>query len=242
MNRTWRVLLIVAVGGLSITAVAALVVQAAVLVWQAGASSTVSLRWSDTLLEFLDEQIDAGYEEAPRLHEADPLLNQRKILLHHSVNARTAKDVTARLMFLDSLDSAAPIDLFISTQGGWVDSAFAIIDAMRLIDAPVNTWAVGGCYSAGALILASGTGRRIATESAIIMIHANASDSLEEYSYERLDRKRYESVWRRTATLPREWFPMTADDSYYLSAEEAARFNVVDEIVPLWPDHPRTRP
>ena len=187
-----------------------------------------------TLSDFVDEQIDAG-EELPRLDVDDPLLRARKVLLFHDVNSRTAKDVSARLIYLSQIDPTAPIDLYISTQGGWEDNAFAIIDTMRAIAAPVNTWAVGGCYSAGVLILTAGTGRRYATEDSVLMIHANLeSPSGEAYSYPPLAQQRYERVYKETAALPPAWYPMTTDQQYYLAPAEALKMKLIDAIVPVW--------
>ena len=187
----------------------------------------------DTLGDFLDALIDAGHED-PVFTADDPLLRNRRVLLFHDVNSKTAKDVSARLMYLSSVDSKLPIDLYISTQGGWSDSAFTIIDTMRTIPAPVNTWAVGGCYSSGALILAAATGRRFATEDAILMIHTNLEDSREPYSFEPLGRERYERVYRETTRLPADWYPMTDDKERYLSPKEALAFRLIDEVVPVW--------
>jgi ATP-dependent Clp endopeptidase proteolytic subunit ClpP len=182
--------------------------------------------------QFIDEYLSAN-PRAPALRPDDPLLKSRKILVTSNINESTAKDVTARLLYLNAVDPHRPIDLLLSTQGGWIDSAFTIIDAMELIQAPVNTWAIGGCYSAGALILAAGTGRRYATPNAVLMIHASLDeDSKHPYSYERLALDRYERVWRERAKLPDEWFPMIGGEEYYLSPQEALQFQLVDEIVP----------
>ncbi len=189
---------------------------------------------SGTLSDFVDEQIDAG-EEVPRLDVDDPLLRTRKVLLYHDVNSRTAKDVSARLIYLSQIDPAKPIDLYISTQGGWEDNAFAIIDTMRTIAAPVNTWAVGGCYSAGVLILTAGTGRRYATEDSVLMIHANLEKPEgDAYSYPPLAQQRYEKVYKETAALPPAWYPMTTDQQYYLAPAEALKMKLIDEVVPVW--------
>src|SRR5262245_585631 len=187
----------------------------------------------DTVDHFLDAQIDAGHED-PTFTPDDPLLRQRKILLFHDVNSRTAKDVSARLMYLNAARQRAPIDLYISTQGGWSDNAFTIIDTMRTISAPVNTWAVGGCYSAGALILAAATGKRHATEDAVLMIHTNLDDSSEPDSLERLSQERYERVYREKTRLPVDWYPMTDDKEHYLNPKQALQYHVVDDVVPVW--------
>ncbi len=240
MSKNWQLGLVVAALILGAALVGAILLSAGVVLWQVVAVSDASSKVSDILEKFADDQIDAGYED-PELHSTDPLLSDRKVFLGHTVNARTAKDVATRLFYLNSVDSSRPIDLYISTLGGWTDNAFTIIDAMRMIEAPVNTWAIGGCYSAGALILTSGTGRRIATDDAIVMIHSSLEDSTEEYSSDALELARYENVWRKTAELPASWYPMTSDKEYYLTAKQALELKVIDEVVSLWSDHPRAR-
>jgi len=184
----------------------------------------------------VDEYLSAN-PHVPELRADDPLLKSRKILITSNINEFTANEVAARLLYLSAVDPRRPIDLYLSTQGGWVDSAFTIIDAMDLIEAPVNTWAIGGCYSAGALILAAGTGRRYATADAVLMVHASLDeDTKRPYSYERLALERYERVWRDRAALPEDWFPLVGDEEYYLSPDEALQFHLIDEIVPVSSD------
>jgi ATP-dependent Clp protease protease subunit len=233
MSQSLRIGLIIGAFLVGMTAAGGMLLQAGLVLFQIVKVSDIASDLPDTLEMYVDQQIDAGHED-PILHSDDPLLSDRKILLGHDINARTAKDVAARLLYLNSVDTKQPIDVYISTQGGWSDNAFTIIDAMRLIEAPVNTWAVGGCYSAGALILTAGTGRRIATDNAIIMVHTNLDDSSEEFSYDRLALTRYENVWKKTADLPDSWYPMTSEKRLYLNAEEARNFKVIDEIVTTW--------
>jgi len=206
-----------------------LAVQAGGVVWFVSVAAQYR-HPGDLVNALVDAQIEAGFEE-PRLDPADPLLAQRRIVITNAINERTAKDVVARLFHLDALDPAAPIDLYISTQGGWPDAAFAVVDAMRLIDAPVNTWALGGCYSAGAVILAGGTGRRYAMDDAIVMVHASFTDAPAPSLFDQLDQARYEGFWRRVADLPARWFPMNGEATYYLSADEALTFGIVDEVL-----------
>jgi ATP-dependent Clp protease protease subunit len=185
------------------------------------------------LIEQVVEEYLAANPREPLLRPDDPLLKSRAILVTSNINESTANEVVARLFYLNAVDARRPIDLYLSTQGGWVDSAFTIIDTMNLIQAPVNTWAIGGCYSAGALILAAGTGRRYATENTVLMIHASLDeDAKRPYSYERLALERYERVWREHSDLPDEWFPMVGGEEYYLSPQQALEFKLVDEIVP----------
>ena len=180
--------------------------------------------------EFVDQNIDAGYED-PVVLADDPLLATRKIVLGHNVNAHSAKDVVTRLIYLNAVDSEAPIDLYLTTLGGWSDNAFTIIDTMQMIDAPVNTYAVGACYSSGAMILTAGTGRRYATPNTVIMLHANCVDDEEEYSMDSLDTQRYHRLWREHSKVPEDWYPMIYDLEYYFPAEKALEYDVIDEIL-----------
>jgi ATP-dependent Clp protease protease subunit len=207
--------------------------QTVALVWLLVSSARQPDALPGALADYLDARINAGIDD-PALKPDDPLLRSRTILLFHDVNSYTAKDVSARLLYLNAVDPKAPITLYISTQGGWSDSAFTIIDTIRTITAPVNTWAVGGCYSSGALILAAATGQRYATDDAVLMIHTNMDDSSEAQSYERLSRERYERVFRETTKLPADWYPMTNNQERYLDPKLALEYQLVDEVVPVW--------
>src|SRR5438093_3888125 len=217
---------------LALLVVVILATQTGALIWFVTSFVEAVPDLGETLDNYIESQIDAGFEDPP-LRGDDPLLRGRKVLLFQDVNSRTAKEVSARLMYLDALDPKTPIDLYISTQGGWTDNAFTIIDTIRTISAPVNTWAIGGCYSAGALILVTATGRRYVTEDAILMVHANLEKPTGDHSYPKLALERYEDVWKHHSSLPSSWYPMTTDEEHYLSPEEALQFHVVDEIVPV---------
>jgi len=162
----------------------------------------------------------------------DPLLESRKIVVTETMNERTAKAVVRKLLRLDALDPAAPIELYLSTQGGWFDAAFTIIDAMEAIDAPVDTIAIGGCYSSGSLILAAGTGRRAVHRNALLSIHAEIPPGAGDWSAEKPARERVERIYHERTKLPSAWFPLEYDRHYYLTPEQALEFGLVDEIRP----------
>jgi ATP-dependent Clp protease protease subunit len=228
MSNRWRLLLM----GVSALAALALLIVVGSAVRSLMALGEV-LSDPGSIAESVIDEMLASVPSEPGLRADDPLIASRQILVTENINERTAKAVAARLLYLDALDHKRPIDLYLSTQGGWVDSAFTIIDAMQMIAAPVNTWAIGGCYSSGALILAAGTGRRFATPNAVLMIHASLDeDTKESFSYERLALSRYERVWKQHAQLPEDWFPMVGGEEYYLSPQEALQFHLVDEIRP----------
>lgn len=231
MLSRWRPYLL---AGAAVAAVLALVAIGNVL--RSLRAVDAALSDPGAIAESVIDEMLASVPSDPALRPDDPLIASRRVLVTENINERTAKEVAARLLYMDALDHSRPIDLYLSTQGGWVDSAFTIIDTMQLIEAPVNTWAIGGCYSSGSLILAAGTGRRYATPNAVLMIHASLDDdSKESYSYERLARARYERLWRQRAALPDDWFPMVGGQEYYLSPQEALKFKLIDEIRPALP-------
>jgi ATP-dependent Clp protease protease subunit len=178
-----------------------------------------------------DELVESGLFSTRSAAEA-PLLEKRSVLLTHAINEQSSREVVEKIFLLNAEDPTAPIDLYLASPGGWGGSAFAIIDAMQRVEAPVNTHAIGLCYSACALVLTSATGRRTAAPNAIVMIHANLGTSSEPYSYEKLAQDRYESLYREYSALPESWFPMTEDKMYYLSAQEALDFKIIDEVIP----------
>jgi ATP-dependent Clp protease protease subunit len=177
--------------------------------------------------DVIDELVEAGALAAPPGLD-DPLLaRSRTIVLAGNIDAGAARRVVAQLLYLDALDHEQPINLYLRTQGGWGNDAYAICDAMQRIGAPVNTWALGACISAGSIVLAGGTGRRRAFPDTVITIHVvDQSGSSSAGAY----RKREEEFWRRRAKLPDRFFPMIGDVTYALSAAEALEFGVIDEI------------
>jgi ATP-dependent Clp protease protease subunit len=164
----------------------------------------------------------------------DPLLAQRKILITTAINEITSKEIIYKLLYLDTLEKK-PIDVYLLTNGGWTDSTFAIIDVICSISSPVNTLALGGCSSGGAMILSCGTGTRYSYPNSVIMIHSNDEESQEQYSSEMAEKNRTERFWKTSAKLPDHWFPLTEDKEYYLSAQEAKEFDIIDEIIEKTP-------
>lgn len=159
----------------------------------------------------------------------DPLLDQRKIVISHGMNENTSKDVVRKLLYLNGLDSHAPIDFYVSTQGGWYDSTFTIIDTFNVIDAPVNTICIGGCYSAGLLIMASGTGERIAYSNAHFSAHIFYGKSDDERPFAQ-QKDRVNAYLKSVAQLPEDWFPLDNNRHYYFTAEDALEYGVVDRV------------
>ncbi|TWU00671.1 ATP-dependent Clp protease proteolytic subunit [Botrimarina colliarenosi] len=195
----------------------------------------------DHLIDRLNE---SGYNHQP-IDPNEPLLKSRIVLVCEGMNERVARHVVERLIYLDALDPARPIDLRIATSGGWVDSAFTIVDTMRAIEAPVNVTAIGGCYSAGTVILAAATGKRAATPNTLLSVHVNDFEPGDDFDVDRRELDRFRDVYRRYTDVPESWFDGTGDNQWYLNAEQALKMELIDEIaqpVHQPAEEPRARP
>ena len=167
------------------------------------------------------------------------LLQDRIVLLGGEVTDESANLIVAQLLFLQSQDAKKTISMYINSPGGSVTAGLAIYDTMQFISCPVATYCIGQAASMGAVLLTAGAkGKRFALPNARIMIHqpwggaeGKASDieiTAREIIRlkERLNRilaghsgKTYEDVVRDT------------DRDYFMSAEEAAAYGLIDSVV-----------
>lgn len=162
----------------------------------------------------------------------DPVLNQRRIFLFGDVTKAMAEETVEKLFYLDGQGSK-PIDLFIMTPGGDLKAAFSIENAMRLINSPVNTHALAECNSAGAVLLAAGTGERVAFRGAMIVLHGFQARGPRKGKKEFIDGMQdyYTAFWRERARLPADWLPLPQNSLRFLTAEQALEYGLVDRIV-----------
>lgn len=152
------------------------------------------------------------------------------IVINEEINEKVSKEVASKLLYLDRTDPGAPIDLVIKTYGGWQEDAYLICDTMQMLRSPINVWSAGLTSSAGAMILAAGTGVRRALPNSVIMVHVVEEDSGDSLSYEYQSRRRSEDFWQRHARLPGDWYPMIGDVEYYLEPADALKYGIIDEV------------
>jgi ATP-dependent Clp protease protease subunit len=172
----------------------------------------------------------AGCRTAPRVDYTDPVLNQRRILLFGPIDQQAAELAIQKLLFLDSKNHDS-IDLFLQTPGGELKSGMAIEQVMRVIRSPVNTYALSECNSGGAYLLAAGTGKRRAFRGALIMVHGISSHDNPPQDFVKVLCEGYDDFWRKHTRLPEVWFPISSGADHFLSAEQALKYGLVDELV-----------
>ncbi len=167
------------------------------------------------------------------------LLKDRIIFIGTAIDDVVANLIIAQILFLQMEDQDKDVSIYINTPGGSVTSGLAIYDTMQFIKPDVNTYCVGQATSMGALLLAAGTaGKRYALPHSRIMIHqpwggvqGAASDiSIQAQEILRL-RARLEEILAKHTKQPLEKIKKDSDRDYFMSAEEAKAYGIVDEVV-----------
>ena len=166
------------------------------------------------------------------------LLKDRVIFLSGEVEDKMANLIVAQLLFLESEDPDKDINLYINSPGGSVTAGMAIYDTMQFIKPDVHTLCVGQACSMGAFLLAGGApGKRGALPHARVMIHqplggfrGQASD-IQIHAQEILKIKG--TLNERLAFhtgQPIETIEKDTDRDNFMSAEEAQKYGLIDEV------------
>ncbi|MFN3076633.1 MAG: ATP-dependent Clp protease proteolytic subunit [Alphaproteobacteria bacterium] len=182
----------------------------------------------------------------PPVNEVETrLLNQRKVLIFGSIDDKLAREVTARVLLLAS-ESADPIDVFINSPGGHVESGDTIHDILRFVRAsvPVRVIGTGWVASAGALIyLAGERGRRFALPNTRFLLHqpmggirGQATDIGIEAKEMMKTRARLNALIARETGQTLEKVEKDTDRNYWMSAEEAREYGIVDRVISVVSD------
>ncbi len=150
-----------------------------------------------------------------------------------------ANILISQLLYLDSRDPDKDIHLYINSPGGSVTATLAIYDTIQYIKADVRTICVGQAASGGALLIASGTkGKRMSLPHARILIHqplgeagGQASDiDIQAKEILRLKDELAEILAKHTGKS-KEIISKNSDRDFFMSAEEAKKYGIIDEII-----------
>lgn len=167
------------------------------------------------------------------------LMMDRIIFLGVPIDDDVANIIQAQLLFLASNDSGADISLYINTPGGQVSSGLGIYDTMQLIEPDVATICTGMAASMGSVLLCAGEkGKRSALPHSRVLIHqplggakGQASDIL--IAAKEIEKTRTElyNIISEHSGQPFEKVFTDADRDYWMSAQEALDYGMVDEIL-----------
>ena len=167
------------------------------------------------------------------------LLNERIVFLGTPVSDDIANLVVAQLIHLESEDPDKDISMYINSPGGSVYAGLAIYDTVQYIKPDVQTICCGVAMSMGALLLAGGAnGKRMALPNSKILIHqvsggfqGQATD-IEIHAKEIIDvRRRLDEIIAKHTGQPLEKVAKDTERDYFMSAEEAKDYNLVDRVI-----------
>lgn len=167
------------------------------------------------------------------------LLKDRIIFLGTGIDDGVANSVIAQLLFLQMEDGKKDINLYINSPGGSVTAGLAIYDTMQFLTCNVNTYCIGMAASMGAVLLAAGAkGKRYALPNSDIMIHqvsggaqGTASDVERTVEFMYKLKKRLIRILAYHTGKDENTVQVDSDRDYYMTAEEAKEYGLVDEVV-----------
>ena len=164
------------------------------------------------------------------------LYDNRVLYLRGPIEDTKADEIVAQLLALGS-DSDDDITMYINSPGGVISGMFAMYDVMHLINAKVNTVCVGMAASAGAFLLATGTGTRSATPNSRIMIHqplggarGQASDIQIQAQQMTFMRNRINEILSEGSGKSLEQVEKDTLRDFWLSAEESVEYGLIDSV------------
>ncbi len=193
------------------------------------------LRQAMTFMPYVNEQTSRGQE---RWDIFSRLLKERIIFVAGGIDDGVAAIVTAQLLYLESENPKREIAMYINSPGGYVTSGLAIYDTMQYVRSPISTVCLGLAASMGSLLLAAGEkGMRICLPNARVMLHqpsggfrGPASD-IERHAEDILNtKKRLNEIYVKHTGQPYETVERTLDRDFFMSAEQAKAWGIVDRV------------
>lgn len=168
-------------------------------------------------------------------------LEQRKIFLWGPVTDASAKDLTEKLLYLETIDPGKEITFYINSPGGSVTAGMAVYDTMKLISSPITVVVTGMAASMGSILLSGAPkGRRLLYPHARVLIHqplisgrmvGPASDiNIQAKEMEKL-RQELNQILADASGQPLERINQDTDRDFYLNAQEAIAYGLADKIV-----------
>ncbi len=188
------------------------------------------------LIPMVVEQTNRG-ERAYDIYSR--LLKDRIIFIGEPIDDTFANLIIAQLLFLEAEDPEKDINLYVHSPGGMVTAGLAIYDTMQYIKPAIATICVGQAASMGSLLLAAGTkGKRYALPNARVMIHqpsggfqGQATDiSIQAEEIIKI-RKRLDEILAKHTGQPVDKIHSDSERDYFMSAEEAQAYGLVDEVI-----------
>ncbi|MCX6945137.1 MAG: ATP-dependent Clp protease proteolytic subunit [Opitutales bacterium] len=168
-------------------------------------------------------------------------LEQRKIFLWGAVTDETAKEITEKLLYLETVAPGKPITFYINSPGGSITAGMAVYDTMKLVTSPITVVVTGMAASMGSILLSGAPkGRRLLYPHSRVLIHqplisgrmvGPATDiNIQAKEMEKL-RAELNQILADASGQPLENINRDTDRDFYLNATEAIAYGLADRIV-----------
>lgn len=189
------------------------------------------------LVPMVVEQTSRGYERAYDIFSR--LLKDRIIFIGDVISDVTANLIIAQILFLQMEDAKRDINIYINSPGGAVTAGLAVYDTMQFVKCDVATYCVGQATSMGALLLAAGVkGKRYGLPHSRVMIHqpwggaqGQATDiSIQAKEILRM-RDSINGLLAQHTGQSLDKVKKDTDRDYFMSAEEAKKYGLIDEVI-----------
>lgn len=166
------------------------------------------------------------------------LLKERIIFIDEEINSKTASDIVAKLLYLDS-ENNDDITIYINSPGGEISSGFMIYDTIQFIKSDVQTISLGTSASMAALLLLSGTkGKRKILPNSNVMLHdlsggtkGKFSDIMIEVKEMQKLHKKIFNIIKQNTNFNDEELKENLKNDFWLNSEEALKYGIVDKII-----------
>lgn len=169
------------------------------------------------------------------------LLKDRIIMLNEEITDASASGIIAQMLFLEAENPEADIHFYINSPGGSTSAGMAIYDTMQLIKSDVSTICIGMAASMGSFLLVSGApGKRFALPNSQVLIHqpsvyggfqGQATDIKIHTEWLLRTKNRINKIYSEKTGKPLEEIEKDMERDYYMSAEEAMAYGIVDKIL-----------
>ena len=167
------------------------------------------------------------------------LLEDRIVFVGTPITDTVANIVIAQLLFLQKENKNQEISLYINSPGGYVSDGLAIYDTMQFISCDIATYCIGQAMSMGALLLAAGAeGKRFVLPHARVMLHqpsggvGGTAADIERHAEEILKlRHEMNEIFVKHTGQPLERIEQDSDRDFFLNAQEAKAYGLVDEVI-----------
>ena len=180
-----------------------------------------------------------SYQRQRQLTLGDLLLENRIVFLQGEIYTGNANEVVMKLLYLQSENRRKDIHFYLNSPGGDVVASLAIYDTMQVLSCPIATYCVGQAASGAAVLLCGGSkGKRFALPHARVMLHqpyggvSGQVSDIEIQAQEILrNREMLNQILANHSGQSIETIAKDTDRDFFLSAEEAKKYGLVDEIL-----------